>query len=65
VLDLPYNSTKGITRRINKKLMKDCWIRDGVLISEGYLAKSLNDAKISIKKLVLPVIVKPVDSCGS
>lgn len=65
VLDLPHNSIETAIRCINKKLMKDCWIRDGIPTPEGYLVKSLNDAKISIKKLGLPVIVKPVDSCGS
>jgi len=65
VLGLPHNSVETITRCINKKLMKDCWIRDGIPTPEGYLINSLDNAKVTIEKLGLPIIVKPVDSSGS
>ena len=66
VLDLTHNSIETITRCINKKLMKDCWIRDGIPTPKGYLIKnSLSEAKIAIERVGLPAIVKPVDSSGS
>ena len=65
VLNLPHNSIESVIRCINKKLMKDCWIRDGIPTPEGDLITSLDEAKIAIKKLEYPVIVKPTDSSGS
>ena len=65
VLNLPHNSIETAIRCINKKLMKDCWIRDGIPTPEGYLINSLDDAKIAIEKLGLPAIIKPADSSGS
>lgn len=66
VLGLPHNSIEAVIRCINKKLMKDCWIRDNIPTPEGYLIKnSLSEAKIAIKRAGLPAIVKPVDSSGS
>jgi len=65
VLNLPHNSIETAIRCINKKLMKDCWIRDGVPTPEGYSINSLDEAKMAIERVGLPIIVKPVDSSGS
>jgi biotin carboxylase len=66
VLGLPHNSIEAVIRCINKKLMKDCWIRDNIPTPEGYLIKnSLSEAKIAIERAGLPAIVKTVDSSGS
>jgi len=65
VLNLPYNSIETVVRSINKKLMKDCWIRDGVPTPEGYVINSLDKAEVTIERIGLPAIVKPVDSSGS
>jgi len=65
VLNLPHNSIETAIRCINKKLMKDCWICDGVPTPEGYSIDSLDEAKMAIEGVGLPAIVKPVDSSGS
>ena len=65
VLNLPHNSIESVIRCINKKLMKDCWIRDGIPTPKGYQINTLDEAKITIDKLELLVIVKPTDSSGS
>ena len=65
VSNLPHNSIETAIRCINKKLMKDCWIHDGVPTPEGYLINHLDEAKTAIERIGLPAIVKPVDSSGS
>lgn len=65
VLGLPHNGVEAAARCMDKKLMKECFIRDGVSAPRGQYASSSADASAAAGRLAFPLIVKPTDSSGS
>lgn len=64
-LGLPHNSVEAALRCTDKKLMKECFLRDGIPAPQGFYASSPEAVVAKIDRITLPAIVKPTDSSGS
>lgn len=64
-LHLPDISIEVVVRSLDKGLMKECWLRDGIPTPRPIEIDSLQQAEAALAQIGLPAIIKPTGASGA
>lgn len=64
-LGIKYPSIKAIINGLDKRLMKRSWSNTKIKYPKSILINSFNEIDEVLKKIPLPIVMKPTDSSGS